>query len=57
MEVEFGRMIQRTTLAIVRGVMEDDETADRNWGIGTATERRRTVQTGILKIYFLYNSM
>lgn len=56
-EVKFGRIIQRTTLPIVRGVVEDEETAERNWGIGTARERRRTVQTGILEVYFLYNSM
>jgi hypothetical protein len=56
-EVEFGRMIQRTTLPMVSGVVEEDETAERNWGIGTARDRRRTVQTGILKIYFLFNSM
>ena len=55
--MKFGRIIQRTTLPIVRGVVEDEETAERNWGIGTARERRRTVQTGILEVYFLYNSM
>jgi hypothetical protein len=42
---------------MVSGVVEEDETAERNWGIGTARDRRRTVQTGILKIYFLFNSM
>lgn len=56
MEVEFGRMIHLATLPIVSGVVEDEETAERNWDIGTVRERRRTVQTGILEIYFLYNS-
>lgn len=53
MDVEFGRIIQRTTFPIVSGLIEDEETAERNWGIGAARERRMTVQTGILEIYFL----
>lgn len=53
MEVELGKMIQRTTLPIVSGVMEEEEMAETNWGIGTERDKRRTVQSGILEIYVL----
>lgn len=57
MEVEFGKIIHLTTFPIVRGVTEDEEMAERNWGIGTARDRRSTVQIGILKIFLLYYSI
>lgn len=50
-------MIQRTTLPTVSGVVEEVERADRNWGTGTERDRRITLQTGILEIDFVYNSM
>jgi hypothetical protein len=43
-----GRIIHRTTLAIVRGFNEAEWREERNWGRGTERDRRYRVQIGIL---------
>jgi hypothetical protein len=47
-DVLAGRMIQRITFEITRGLVGDEERVCRNWGIGVFRERRWSVQIGIL---------
>lgn len=56
-DVLVGRMIQRITFEITRGLAGDEERVWRNLGIGVLSERRWRVQIGILSYWMAFEGM